>query len=216
MRAKKSVIHVLAAAMMVFLSVPPALAASSDFIEDLPQLSADKQRPGGMIWEKPGVNRANYTRVMIEPITIFISPDSPYKGMSPAELKALSDKFQEVVLKTLEPDVPVVSQPGPGVVYLRPALVDVSLAKKKRGLLGYTPVGLVVVAVADAAGARISLKEARLEVEALDSVSGERVAVIIDNAPKSTESEQLSWSSIEKTFAFYAERFKSRLKVAQQ
>lgn len=216
MKTSKSILHMLAAVMVVALSVPQALAVNSDFIENLPQLSPDKEHSGGMIWEKPGLDRSKYTRVMIEPITIFVSPDSPYKGMSPTELKALSDKFLEVVLKTLEPDVPVVSQPGPGVVYLRPALVDVSLAKKKRGLLGYTPVGLVVVAVADAAGARISLKQARLEIEALDSVTGERVAVIVDNSPKGAESEKLSWDSIERTFQYYAERFKARMKVAQR
>ena len=62
------------------LSMQPALAGSVPFIDNMPQLSKDPDRVGAMIWQKPGVDRAAYTRVMIEPVTIFISPDSEYQG----------------------------------------------------------------------------------------------------------------------------------------
>ena len=79
------------------------------------------------------------------------------------------------------------------------------------GLLGYTPIGVVATAVADAAGARISLKDAELEIETLNSVTGERLGVLVDKAPVTPEEEKLSWESVGEVFAFYAERFKTRL-----
>ena len=125
------------------LSMQPAIAGNSGFIDNMPPLTPDPERPGAMIWQKPDLNRAAYTRVMGEPITIFISPDSEYKGLDADELKALTHGFQEAMIMTVEPEIPVVHKPGPGVAYVRAALTNVKLAKKKRGLLGYTPVGLV-------------------------------------------------------------------------
>ena len=187
------------------------LARSSEFIDDIPELIHDPDRVGAKIWVKPDFNRADYTKVMVEPITIFISTDSKYKGLNADELKALADEFHKTLITTLEPEVPVVTRAGPGVLYVRAAIVDVKLAKKKRGLLGYTPIGIVATAVADAAGARISLKDAEFEIETLDSISGERLGVLIDKAPVAPGDEKLSWKSIGETFAFYAERFKTRL-----
>ena len=202
-----------AAALTLFLQ--QAVAGDSEFIENMPELTQDPDRSGAMIWEKPGFNRADYTRVQIEPVTIFISPDSEYKGLNADDMKKLADGFYEAMIKTLEPDVPVVSQGGKGVLYVRAAITNVKLAKKKRGLLGYTPIGLVVGAAESATGANILLKDAELEFEALDSVSGERVGVLVDKAPE-TGSEKLSWDSISATFKYYAERFKMRLTTAQQ
>ncbi len=193
-----------------------AAAAGSEFIEDMPQLKQDPDRPDAMIWQKPDVDRSAYRKVMIEPITIFISPDSKYKGMSTHDLLGLSESFAETLSKTLEPEIPIVSQAGPGVLYLRAALTHVDVAKKKRGLLGYTPIGFVAGAVKNATvGPSVSLKNAVLEIEMLDSTSGERVGVLVDKAPKAAEGEELSWDSINKTFEFYAQRFKARMQAAK-
>ena len=98
---------------------------------------------------------------------------------------------------------------------MRAALTNVKLAQKKRGLLSYTPIGLVATAVADAAGSRISLNDAVLEVEMLDAATGGRLGVLVDKAPKAAGREALSWDSINRTFAFYAERFKARMLAAK-
>lgn len=213
----KSTFRSMLAAGMLAAFLPCAFAAESPFIEDMPQLAQDPQRPGAMIWEKPGFDRAAYSRVMIEPITIFISPESPYKGVKADDIKALSDSFNEVVVKTLEPDIPVVSQGGPGVIYIRAALTDVKVAEKKRGLLGYTPVGFVVTsATRSAAGGKLTLKDATLEVELFDPVSGERLGVLVDKAPKEADDKEMSWEAIDKTLEYYATRFKSRMQAAKK
>lgn len=209
MRTKGSMLA--AASLALFMQQ----AVGSDFIESMPTLAPDPDRSGAMIWNKPGVDRAAYTRVMIEPITVFISADSEYKGLSADELKALADGFQEATIKTLEPDMPVVNQAGPGVMYIRAAITNVKVAKKKRRLLGYTPIGFVVTEVKNAAvGPSVSLKDAEIEIETLDSVSGERLGVLIDKAPKDV-GKDLSWDSINETFVYYAGRFKARMLAAR-
>lgn len=207
----RSRLQFLVAFGILALSFQAVFAAGSDFIEDIPDLMQDPDRAGAMIWEKHGFDRSKYTRVMIEPITIFISPDSKYKGMNANDLKALAFGFHESFTNALEPEVAVINTKGEGVLYVRSAITNVKLAKKKRGLLGYTPVGFIATAAADAAGKRISLKDAVLEIEVLDSVSGERLGVLIDQEPKITEADKLSWDEINKTFTFYAERYKERM-----
>ena len=213
----KKIIHrSLLVAGVLALSLQNAFAAGSEFIEDMPELAQDPDRPGTMIWTKPGVGRAAYTKVMIEPVTVFISPESEYKGLNADDLKTLADGFRETVTKTLEPDLPVVNQGGAGVMYIRAALTNVKVAKKKRGLLGYTPVGFVAGTVKEAAaGPSLSLKDAVLEIETYDPVSGERLGVLVDKAPKAAEEKEMSWDSIDKTLTYYAERFKARMQAAK-
>lgn len=212
---KKPITQSVFLAGVLALSLQNVFASGSEFIEDMPQLTQDPDRPGAMIWEKPGFDRAAYSRVMIEPITIFISPESEYKGMNADEMKTLSDEFMQVVTKTLEPDIPVVNQGGAGVMYIRAALTNVKVAKKKRGLLGYTPVGFVVTSVAHSGTGGISLKDAVLEIELFDPVSGERLGVLVDKAPKTAEDTEMSWEAVDKTLTYYATRFKARMQAAK-
>ena len=192
-------------ALTLLLQLP--VANASEFIDNIPELKPDADRTGAMIWVKPGVNRTDYKQVMIEPMKIFISPNSEYRGLDPNELSTLSNKFVESMTYTLEPEVPVLNKGGPGVLYIRPALVNLTMKKKERSLLGYTPIGLVAGAVS---GPSVSLKNAVLEIELLDAASGERVGVIIDKAPVMDDGE-LSWDSITKVFDFYGLRFKKAI-----
>lgn len=203
--------RLLLIAGLLSISLHQAIAADTKFIVDMPPLANDAERAGAMIWTKPGMNRAAYTKVMIEPISIFISPDSESKDLDANELKALADGFNETLIKTLEPEIAVLNKAGPGVLYMRAALTNVKLAQKKRGLLSYTPIGLVANAVSDSPGSRLSLKDATLEVEMLDAATGERLGVLIDKASTAAGGETPSWDAINRTLVFYAERFKARM-----
>src|SRR5574340_1559388 len=90
----RMMIRFLLATAVLALSLHPACAGDSAFIDNLPALTPDPDRTGAMMWQKPGVDRAAYTRVMVEPLTIFISPDSEYQGLDADEFKALADTFR--------------------------------------------------------------------------------------------------------------------------
>lgn len=200
---------VLLAGLMA-LPLPQIFAGASQFIENMPMLSPDPERAGAMIWEKPGLNRASYTKVMLDPITIFISPDSEYKGINAEELKKIADRFTQAITKALEPDIPVIDEKGPGVLYVRAALTNMKVAKISRGLLEFSPFGLLVDS---SAGPPYILKETILEIEMIDSMSGERMAVLVDKAPGGLNVEKPSWNAVNKTLVFYAERFKARIEA---
>ena len=188
-------------------------AGHSGFLEDYPQFEPDKDRKGAMIYRMPGKDLKPYNKVMIDPVEIWIAPDSKYKGIKPDEMKVLADAFRQALVEALEPEYPVVSKPGPGVIGIRLAITNVHLAKKKRGLLGYTPVGLVVTTGMAVAGMNINLHSATIEVELLDAQSNERLGALIDRQPdvEAKAKDKISWEGIESTLRFYANRFRGRL-----
>jgi len=204
------------ATLGLLLSGAAQAANYSGFLDDYP-MQPDPDRDGAMVYFKPGFDLANYDRVMIAPITIFIHPESEYKAIVPDEMKAVTDSFYNALVEALEPEYPVVSKPGPGVLALRLAVTDVMLkkVKKKRGLLGYTPVGLAASAVKSAASPNISLLEAVIEGEMRDAHTDTVMAVLVDAEPHMAEEKaEPSKEAILESFRFYANRLRQRLDAA--
>ncbi len=204
----------------VFVAVIVALMAgfvwagnafSSDFIGGNPQFEKDKDRPGAMIYRKPGVDTSAYKKVLIDPIEIFVADDSEYKGLDPDESKTIADTLRQSLIRALEPDYPVVDSPGEGVLGIRLAITNVHMKSKKRGLLGYTPVGFVVTSAANLAGLRMELNQATIEAELLDGGTNEQVAALIDPLGSDKKDEKLSWEEVGKQLEFYAKRLRARL-----
>ncbi len=213
--------------MIVVISMAltgPVLAESdvkySGFMEYYPVFETDADRKGALVYRKAGVDLKKYTKVMIDPIEIWISPKSKYKGIKPDDLKVIADTFRKSIIDALEPTYPVVNKTGPDVLGIRIAITNVYITKKKRGLLGYTPIGFVVSTGIKAIGDNMSLKEAVIEAELLDSQSNERLGALIDQQSKTAKKKSsfsavkkgaTSWEEIEMTLKFYAERFRGRM-----
>lgn len=195
----------------------------SGFLENYPDFKPDEDRKGALTYRVPGYDLKPYSKIILAPVEIWIAPDSKYKGIKPDELKALADAFRQAIIAELEPTYPVVSKPGPDVLGIRVAITNLKMTKKKRGLLGYTPVGLVVSAGAKRLGSNMSLEDAAIEAEVLDSQTNKRLGAIIDyqsktgkkksslNKLKATQSGQTSWEKIQQTLQFYAKRFRERM-----
>ncbi len=202
---------------ILFLTATATAGGYSGFLDKYPDLKPDKDRAGAHIYEKPGYDLSAYTKVMIDPITIFIDPNSKYKGIDPDELMILAHSFRETIIQNLEPEYPVVGQQGAGVLRMRIAITNVKLKKKKKGLFSYTPIGMVASGVQSSAGKNINLVKASIEAELIDGKTGEQVGVLVDTQPhKGGEDEKPSWDTIQKTFEFYAKRFRQRMNEARK
>ncbi len=127
---------------------------------------------------------ANYRAVLIEQPEIFLHTDSSYKGIKPDQMKALADSYAESVAQALEESdewpgdfsYEVVDEPGPGVLHLRAAIGNLFLKKRRsKNPLSYMPIGAVVRLAKNAKDLtrKVSLVEVSLEIEALDSQTGE-------------------------------------------
>lgn len=186
---------------LLAVSLSAAHAATpppSGFLDSYPPLQPDAKRPGAQIYIAPGTSLKGYSKVVIDPILVFYSPDSAYKGIDPNELSAVTEHLRKSLTTGLQPRYPVVDATGPGVLRLRVAITNLMAEKKKRGILGYTPIGFVIGAAKDAAtaGPNINLKSGTLEAELLDP-SGKQLAVVVDPLTSTDpKSDAISWKQI--------------------
>jgi len=194
----RSFLALVAGVLAISLSVARAAPPPSGFLDTYPALQPDPQRPGASMYVATNRPLKGFSKVQLDPILVWYSPDSKYKGIDPNELAAVTEHLRSVLVKDLEPKYPVVESPGPDVIRLRIAITNLVAEKKKRGILGYTPIGFVVGAAKNmaTAGPNINLSSATLEAELVDP-SGKQLAVVIDPLVSGgTKKDVLTWDEI--------------------
>ena len=192
----------------------------SDFLSDYSHLTKSSEEYMDYTYLAPGApdKMGKYSAVMIDQPEIFVAPNSKYKGMKPDDMKQLADAFRVAMAQSLSTTYMIVDQPGPNVLYVRFAISNVQLKKKKRGLLGYTPIGLVAGAAKSAMTSdftkKIDLKGLTMEMEILDSNSEEQLAALLETR-SGKKDEPASWAEVEALIAVYSQRVACRLDNAR-
>jgi hypothetical protein len=192
----------------------------SDFLTDyskLQQLSdqnSDQNMRHSYLIQGAEERMASYTAIIVDQPEIFVASDSKYKGMKPDDMKALADAFRTSMTEALAQDYMIVEQAGPNVLYVRFALSNLQLKKKKKGLLSFTPIGLVAGAAKSAMTSdftkKIDLKGLTLEIEVLDSISEQQLAAALE-VRSSAKKEPALWAEVQALLGVYGERMRCRL-----
>ena len=183
--------------------------------------------PGEMvsyIYIAPGAfeKSGTYIGLMIDQPEIFISEDSKYKGIKPADVTLIAEMFRDAFAAELSNLYEIVHEPGENVMHMRAAITNLDLKKKKRRLLAYTPAGVVVhagVNLQKSVIGKTNMRGAVIEVEMLDSQSGEILAQIIDVRARSQPTdeqvevdEKIKWELFIKMTHTYASRMACRIR----
>ena len=206
-----------------------AFAQHNDFLTNYKDLKRqDKGKFVSDLYMVPNaVQRlADYDSVMVDQPEIFIAADSKYKGAKGDQLKALADIARLSTIARLEAGgFNVVDEPGSNTLYMHWAITDLYLQKKKRGILSFTPVGMVVHATKSSATKdlwkKIDIAELSLEIEFSDVVTGEVLAAAITSQQglrkqKGSKAQIVSWQALEALFDTVGERVRCNLSNAGQ
>jgi hypothetical protein len=130
-------------------------------------------------WGKLG----KYEGVIVDQPEVWIDEASEYGGAKPENLVAVAELIREgLSARLVGGGYNVVDAPGPNIVYLRIALTDLYLKKKKRKLLAYTPIGAVAKAGADIVREmmdKVDIIEMALQLELVDSDTDEVLGAAI-------------------------------------
>lgn len=152
---------------------------ASGFLEHYATLKPDPDFEGAFIWENPKADLKHYDKFMVAPVEVWISPESEYQGLTADQVALLNQSFQGLLAEVMEPDYPLVSKPGEGVLLLRVALTNVNARKKKKTFASWLPTSLVIRGI-DAAYygslGQLELASAQLEGETRDAITNELVA----------------------------------------
>ena len=167
----------------VLAGLSPALAdetAHSGFLPDYTKLEKQKDAKGSelRLWESPNLTKANYQKILLEPVTFFPAP----KGSEQISDQVLSDiqAYLDTSLRTVGlADISQVTEAGPGVLRIKVAITAVDTHNVGLKPWQLIPVALVIQGAKRASG---NVKQnVDLNVEALvsDSVSGEVLAMSV-------------------------------------
>ena len=177
-------------------------ASESGFLPSYEGLKFSPGEYGGKTVVTPGsdAKSAGFTKIMIDQPEIFIAEDSAYKGMKPDDALAIAEALRKAIADNMTV-LTVVDEPGPDVLYMRLALSDVHLKKKKRNVLSYTPVGLVAHAaknmILSDAMKKVDLVGVNIEGESLNAETGEYLGSLLIKLapPEKATSDQASWEN---------------------
>lgn len=189
-------------AMLALLSllIPASVLGQefSGFLEDYSMLEAQGER--AFVYQTAeGVDAvAGYEAIMIDQPEIIIAADSKYKAMKPDDMKLISDTLRMVLVQQLErSNYRIVTTTGPKTLYLRTAITDLHLKKKRKRLVQFTPIGIVATVATmpfkDVMN-KINLQQVTFEAELLDSQNEKRLGARVEQTGSATDKKQdTSW-----------------------
>ena len=195
-------------ASLAFASLATAQESFSGFMSDYSQLEEVTDGTADYRYVAPGAieRMERYNAIMIDQPEIFIAEDSPYHGIKPKHLNALSESLRAGLSAALGDQVYVVDRPGENVLYLTVAVTNLKLEKVKKKAWQYVPVAFVASSVSGAATSDIAKKASFegliFELEAFDSESGERLVAIIDHLAPTADGPE-SWVDVDAFMAAY-------------
>jgi hypothetical protein len=215
--------NILAGGMLLLMiaTVSATVTAQEDegaFLRDYSKLRPAPDNPFDELYIAPDAMQraAQYTAIMIDQPELFLHPDSKYQGIKPDDMKAIADSLRQVVSDQLKNAYHVVDQPAANVLYLRLAIGDLMLKKKKRPILAYIPVGALVYAgknMAKEVTDKIDLNNLKIEAEVLDSLSQEQLGAMTTSRGSLSldTTKPVSWDELHSLFATVGERLRCRL-----
>jgi hypothetical protein len=196
-----------------------AAAQNNDFLTDYSLLEPHDGRfvKARYINETIMQRKADYKKtVFVDQPEIFVAADSKYKGAKGDQLKALADVARLATMDRLEANgYTIATEPAQDALYLRWAITDLYLQKKKRGILSYTPVGMVVHATTQAAvrdlWKKIDIVELGFEAEFSDFVTGEIIGLAVTHTmgkrkASGQKADLVSWQELDALFMTAGER----------
>lgn len=207
----------------------PATAQDSGFMNDYSIL---QEREGDAVvdraWIKDGLadQLADFNAVMVDQPEIYLSEDTKDKFAKPDALKQLADTLRMAMGERLEAGgYNVTDAPGQNVLYMRWAISNLYIKKKKRGLLSYTPLGAVVHATSQAAikdlWEKVDIVEMTIELEFYDSGTEELLAAVVDSSghrkdrEADIEQDPVTWEELDAQMKTVGERVRCALDNAR-
>mgnify|MGYP000234529784 CR=1 FL=1 len=139
------------------------------FLSDYSNLTPSKipDLKGAYTYRNKSKSLGIYKLVMLDPVKVHLREGAAGRKQSPEKLRDLAKFWENKILESLGDSFPVVNKPAWGVMRIRAAIVD---ATPNFPLTN----GIDAPAVVGTTG---------IELEVLDSLSGEQIAAAVDSRP---------------------------------
>ncbi len=157
---------------------------------------------------KKGVDFGKYDKIMMDEVVFYFKQDAEFHGIKPSEIQELSEDFHKTFIEELGDRL--TADPGPNVMRIRLAVTELEPSNPVSGTLTTViPVGLAVSLIKKGTtGGYAGIGSASMEADFLDSMTNERIAACIDEAPGG-KLDVGKLSPAKAAFEFWAKRLKA-------
>ena len=192
-------------------TLPPAVTGF--FGPDASKLAPGPQGGAALAYVNPNAQWSSYTKIQLMPVEFWAAADSKVPA---ADQQTLTEYFYNQLQTDIAKSFTLVSQPGPGVLTIRVALMDATTA-----VPGLRTVSVIVpqarvlnLAQSMATDSYAFVGSAEAEMKATDSVTGEFLAGAVDQRAggmglKSAASFQ--WGDAQNAMDYWAQRIPNRI-----
>jgi len=152
----------------------PAGQEFSGFLKDYAALKPNPNVEGALTYVSADAlkNLRSYLAIMVDPVEVYVATDVDEGTVSEAGRKALTTYFEHALQNAVSDAFPVVEAPGPLTLRLRAALVGVDVG-------GTVPQGDLPADVKPLDRV-LNIGKIFVEMELVDSETGERIAAMVD------------------------------------
>lgn len=190
------------------------------FISDVSMLEEDPEGKVTLVYINENVDFASYDKVWLETITIYVFEGSKLADMPEEKQRKLLAYMQVALERELGKNNQIVDEAGPGVAQLRFALTEISGSN--------TLVDTVTTVVPPArafselkrivTGKHLGVGQVAFESEALDSVTGERIAAAmgVRAGGKALKTDFGEYRDVEAAVDAWAENVSNRFESLKQ
>ena len=187
----------------------------SGFLGDYAALSSGRAEQAQLLYIDPEANFSGYERVWIDPVTIWLGPDSGLAEIPRQEAQRLADYLGAALRAELAQGFQLVDEPGAGTLRIRAAITE---ARRSRVLLDIVstvmpPARVLSTVKKLATGTHAFVGRAGIEVEVLDSTTGRRLIAAVDERAggKALRGSTSAWSDVEAAYDHWARLIAARL-----
>jgi hypothetical protein len=184
----------------------------SGFLRDYSQLIEDKDTPAKLSYVDHDADWNSFDAIWIESVSIWANDET--SKLKPEENEMLVAFFYNALHEELSKNFRIADGPGPGVLQFRAALTETKGANVPlKAITTIVPqLKLLSTLVGTSADIVVTVGEATLEAEILDSMTKQRLAAAVDQqAGKKWYSQLKTWSDVKSACEYWAEGLKERL-----
>ena len=197
----------------VVLKKIPAGAENAGFLSDYSKLKPSPRFENTSLYIKDddAKNVHKYFAMILDPVEVYVATNADVSKIPDRGRTALAAYFHNAIARAVSDAFPIVQEPGPLVLRMRTALVGVD-------------VGAVNAAGGEALPNAIDISKVRVEMEMVDSVTGEQIAAAVDTqnlgagaeVGSETFTREEKFAAAKEAFDGWAARLRENLDAAHE
>ena len=184
----------------------------SGFLRDYSQLTEREGAAAKLSYLNPRAEWSSYDAIWVESVTMWANDET--SKVEPEDQQMLIDFFYQALHDELSKDFRIADGAGPSVLQFRAALTEAKGANVAlKAVTTIVPqLRLASTLVGTGADVAVTVGEATVEAEVLDSITKERLGAIVDQqAGKKAFNQLKTWSDVKAACEHWAKMLRERL-----